>query len=105
MSILRQIPDIILGPRMHHQAENDPKSFLGKDDVHAERTIYRSGGQKTDDWQKLDGFFKDLDLGHSAFISMNWDTVIERRLAERRGLDNIDYRCDAIPASSVVKAT
>lgn len=53
---------------------------------------------KTDEWKKLDGFFKDLDIDHSAFISINWDTVIERRLSERRGLDSIDYRCGAIPA-------
>lgn len=54
---------------------------------------------KAADWKKLDSFFKDLDIDHSAFISINWDTVIERRLAERHGLDNFDYRCGAIAAS------
>jgi hypothetical protein len=54
---------------------------------------------KADDWKKLDSFFKDLDIDHSAFISINWDTVIERRLAERHGLDNFDYRCGAIAAN------
>jgi hypothetical protein len=53
---------------------------------------------KTEDWKKLDSFFKALDIKRSAFISINWDTVIERRLAERRGLDNFDYRCGAIAA-------
>jgi hypothetical protein len=53
---------------------------------------------KTEEWNKLDGFFKALDIKRSAFISINWDTVIERRLAERRGLDNFDYRCGAIAA-------
>src|SRR5260370_288299 len=53
---------------------------------------------KTDDWKKLDRFFKDLDIDHSAFISINWDTVIERRLAERRGVESFDYRCGAIAA-------
>ena len=63
---------------------------------------------KAEDWRKLDSFFKDLDIDHSAFISINWDTVIERRLTERHGLDNFDYRCGAIAArfqskSSVIK--
>jgi hypothetical protein len=35
---------------------------------------------KADDWKKLDTFFKALKIDRSAFISMNWDTVIERRL-------------------------
>src|SRR5258708_27722281 len=29
---------------------------------------------KSGDWKKLDGFFKDLDIDHCAFISINWDT-------------------------------
>ena len=45
---------------------------------------------KGDDWKKLDRFFKDLDIDRSAFISMNWDTVIERRVTERRKLNNFD---------------
>jgi hypothetical protein len=53
---------------------------------------------KADDWRKLDGFFKDLDADRSAFISINWDTVIERRLEERRKLVNFDYRCGALSA-------
>jgi hypothetical protein len=53
---------------------------------------------KGEDWERLDSLFKQLDVDHSAFISMNWDTVIERRLAERRGLDNFDYCCGALAA-------
>jgi hypothetical protein len=53
---------------------------------------------KGEDWERLDRFFKQLDIDRSAFISMNWDTVIERRLAKRRGLDNFDYRCGAVAA-------
>jgi hypothetical protein len=29
------------------------------------------------DWRRLDRFFRGLDTKHSAFISINWDTVIE----------------------------
>ncbi len=53
---------------------------------------------KADNWKKLDRFFKDLDIDHSAFISINWDTVIERRLAERRKIRSFDYRCEAMAA-------
>jgi hypothetical protein len=53
---------------------------------------------KGDDWKKLDRFFKDLDIDRSAFISMNWDTVIERRVTERRKLNNFDYCCGAVAA-------
>jgi hypothetical protein len=50
------------------------------------------------DWLKLNGFFKILNIEHSAFISINWDTVIERRLSELRDIERFDYRCGAIAA-------
>jgi hypothetical protein len=53
---------------------------------------------KGDEWKKLDDFFMKLDLDHSAFVSINWDTVIERRLTDRRKLVNFDYRCGALAA-------
>src|SRR5260370_14416319 len=53
---------------------------------------------KEDDWKKLDSFFKKLDLDRSAFVSINWDTVIESKLTERRGVANFDYRCGAVAA-------
>jgi hypothetical protein len=59
---------------------------------------FEAEASKTEDWKKLDSFFKDLDIERSAFISINWDTVIERRLSERRGLKSFDYRCGAIAA-------
>lgn len=55
-------------------------------------------GNRSDEWEKLDDFFKGLDIERSAFISINWDTVIERRLTERRKVKNFDYRCGAIAA-------
>jgi hypothetical protein len=60
---------------------------------------------KDDDWKKVDGFFKKLDLDHSAFVSINWDTVIERRLTERRKLVNFDYRRGALAAKFPSKGT
>jgi hypothetical protein len=54
-------------------------------------------------WAKLDKFFAKLDVGRSAFISMNWDTVIERRLSVLRGVNDFDYKCEAIPADFPLK--
>lgn len=56
--------------------------------------------QKGPDWKKLDDFFWRIDSQNVGFISMNWDTVIERKLAlTNRGEFLIDYCCDASPAS------
>lgn len=54
-------------------------------------------------WVKLDKFFKKLDVNRSAFISMNWDTVIERRLLALRGVNLFDYKCRAIRAGFPAK--
>lgn len=51
-----------------------------------------------DDAIKLDSFFKKLSGDGYAFISMNWDTVIERKLVEHKKAFNFDYRCGAINA-------
>lgn len=47
---------------------------------------------------KLVEFFKKLNLKNSAFIGLNWDTVIERMAAETRGVELFDYGCEAYPA-------
>jgi hypothetical protein len=49
----------------------------------------------TEDWTKLDKFFDNIDVDRSAFISLNWDTVIERRLVAQRNIKRFDYRCEA----------
>jgi hypothetical protein len=54
--------------------------------------------EKGQDWDQLSAFFKRLALDDSAFISMNWDTVVERRLARLRHVHRIEYECGAIPA-------
>jgi hypothetical protein len=50
------------------------------------------------EWNQLNRLFRRLDIADSAFISMNWDTVIEQRLAQLRGVNHIDYECEAIAA-------
>jgi hypothetical protein len=52
-----------------------------------------------EDWRRLNDFCKTLSLEHSAFISINWDTVVERRLSELRNIERFDYRCGAVAAA------
>jgi hypothetical protein len=60
---------------------------------------YESGRKrKGSEWWRLDDFFARIDPGNSGFISMNWDSVIERKLQLSTGNLFIDYCCDAIPA-------
>ncbi len=55
--------------------------------------------KKGPDWKKLDDFFWQIDSRNVGFISMNWDTVIERKLALTQENLLLDYCCDASPAS------
>jgi hypothetical protein len=50
------------------------------------------------DWHQLSSFFRKMRPDRSAFISINWDTVIEQRMNEIGGLDNFDYGCRAMPS-------
>src|SRR3989442_4543596 len=54
--------------------------------------------KKRSDWRKLDDFFWDITGRSVGFISMNWDTVIERKLALSGKDALLDYCCDALPA-------
>lgn len=56
----------------------------------------RAEQAKGKEWLKLNRFFDKLNITHSAFISINWDTVIERKLAELRDVERFDYRCGAV---------
>lgn len=59
---------------------------------------YEAGRRrKGPEWKKLDDFFWQIHPQHTGFISMNWDTVIERRLAATQH-PLIDYCCDALHA-------
>ena len=55
--------------------------------------------KKTPAWRDLELFFSHMDLARTGFISMNWDTVIERKLALTKGPLLVDYGCDAIAAN------
>jgi hypothetical protein len=51
--------------------------------------------RKDRDWKKLDQFFQRLPVNRSAFISLNWDTVIERGLQRSHGVGFFNYGCGA----------
>ncbi len=53
---------------------------------------------KDGEWMKLNSFLQGLDIKRSSFISMNWDTVIERRLIGLKKARHFDYRCGAVAA-------
>jgi NAD-dependent SIR2 family protein deacetylase len=55
-------------------------------------------------WAELEDVFETVDVDNSAFISMNWDTVIEEGLARTRGITSIDYGCDPIAVKFVASA-
>ncbi len=51
-------------------------------------------------WRQLDDFFLRLESKKVGFVSMNWDTVIERKLdATQQGDFLPDYGCDAMAAT------
>ena len=55
-----------------------------------------ASGKKGEQWKMLDRFFNSVDLDNSAFISINWDTVIEQKVTKMIGPCTFDYRNDAI---------
>jgi len=62
---------------------------------------YEAGRKrKGPEWKKLDDLFWQIRPQHVGFISMNWDTVIERMLAST-GHPLIDYCCDARHAAGI----
>jgi hypothetical protein len=61
---------------------------------------YNAARKKKDlNWRNLDNFFARTDSRDIGFISMNWDTVIERKLQVICGKTRINYGCDARPAN------
>lgn len=50
-------------------------------------------------WEVLEGFLSKVDASRSAFLSMNWDTVIEKGLEDNQKISMFDYGCDALYAS------
>ena len=60
---------------------------------------YESGRKrKGTEWRALEDFFARIEDRSFGFISMNWDTVIERKLQLNNPEILIDYGCEAQPA-------
>ncbi len=60
----------------------------------------RARQKKDDNWKQLDRFIKALDLDRTAFVSMNWDTVLEAQLEKLcTGKARFTYTSDAIAAN------
>ncbi len=59
--------------------------------------------ERDEQWQTLERFFTRLNVQKSAFLSMNWDSVIEEGTAEAQGPIKFDYGCDAQPAEFLLK--
>lgn len=61
---------------------------------------YEEGRRKKgDDWLTLEAFFSTLNLDEVGFVSMNWDSVVERKLQMGLGGPFIDYKCEALPVA------
>jgi|SRR4051812_17342034 hypothetical protein len=46
-------------------------------------------------WQRLQKFFKRINIENCAFLSMNWDTVIEAGVQRQQQVSHFDYMCEA----------
>jgi hypothetical protein len=55
--------------------------------------------KKLPEWRELDSFFENLDIKRSAFINLNWDTVVEEFIYDVHGPLGFDYECGAKHAS------
>lgn len=57
---------------------------------------YRAGARVANaDWRALGTFFQAYDLTACSTLSMNWDMVFERGIAEAQSIARIDYGCGA----------
>lgn len=55
----------------------------------------RAARKKDEKWKRLKQLLTNVDYKSSAFVSMNWDEVIENRFRLTH-TDDLDYGCDAI---------
>jgi hypothetical protein len=59
---------------------------------------YKRGLRKPgENWPALEDFFSSVRSDRCAFLSTNWDTVIEQGLERRQRISSFDYGCGAIP--------
>jgi hypothetical protein len=59
----------------------------------------RAKEEKPEGWAGLRSFFESLNLQRTAFINLNWDTVVEEFISDIHGPTRFDYACGAIHAS------
>lgn len=59
---------------------------------------YSKADREAKQWKALSTFMAKVNLGSSAFVSMNWDTIIEQQIAHGDEV-NVDYGCNALAAS------
>lgn len=63
------------------------------------RIAYNEGSRTPDvNWNNLHDLLGSVDVSNSAFLSLNWDTVIESGLAKTQSIARFDYACGALPA-------
>ncbi len=58
----------------------------------------RGRARKDSGWPMFELFFRKIDLRSSAFVNLNWDTVLERGIQSVHPGYHFDYKCDAIAA-------
>jgi len=60
----------------------------------------KAAHKKGDKWEMLKSFLCNVDYASSAFLSMNWDEVVEKRFRIiHPGKVHLDYGCDAVPVT------
>lgn len=50
-------------------------------------------------WRSLEQLFEQFNMGETAVLSMNWDTVFERGIARAQKIRKVDYGCHATPVT------
>jgi hypothetical protein len=59
----------------------------------------RAKKERPEGWDGLQAFFRSLDLQRSAFLNLNWDTVLEEGVTTHHGTTEFLYGCGARHAS------
>ena len=82
-----------LGPKYSPKVLRTVRRALIVRTIRMLHQAYKKG--KKEDWKKLESFFALVPPDRCAFLSMNWDTVIEEGLERTQDLSAFDYGCDA----------
>lgn len=70
-----------------------------------QQAYHRKKKNPDPEWCDLEKFFSMVDPAKSAFLSMNWDTVIEDGLKRTQKISYYDYGCEALAASFLQKSS